>query len=283
MASVKQLENTTFYCGPSGLSIGNDSFDILRVSYSTYPWDNTKSGDLVWFGMKQGDTMIDVFTYLKNQGYNTNAGGDIDINKRINMEIEGGDSKCYCFLHNTATSAGDTYYGIEPNVYITASNVDREIKFKWKGQFVFKFIQYGKLYVYCALVNITNTSKNVYVVHDADNDIYMNQTPIPAMIFHSSGNRIFYYTNREKTLTVDENLILLSGTNILSGLSTRNFQAIPTYIGEYNSIDNTVKRVKFDPISMNEIGFFTFSSTTQSYLKFASIDISRMSKYYVNE
>ncbi len=280
MSTVKQLENTTFYCGPNGYMSKGGSYNILLQNYNTYPSNNSYIGNtqLVWFGMKQGETIIDVFTYLENQGYNTN-GND------IKLEVEGGDSKCYCFLYNTATSPGGDEYklGIEPNIYITQSDIDREIKFKWKGQYVFKFIQYGKTYVYCSLINITFINKSIYLVHDADNEIFMSKTPIPAMTFSYSGNRIFYHTNRSKTLNNDNTLIFVAGNDILSGLSTKDFQSIPTYIGEYNTIDNSVKRVKFDPSLMNEIGFFVFSSTTQSYLKQASIDISRMSKYYVNE
>ena len=280
MSAVKQLENTTFYCGPDGT--GGSSYSILLQSYNTYPKNNSYlHNNLVWFGMKQGDSIINVYDYLKNSGYTITN----EEKKRIYLDVEGGDSKCYCFLYNSATGPGgdEQELGIEPNVYITASDVDREIKFKWKGQFVFKFIQYGKTYIYCGLVNITESmiNKSIYLIHDCPSNLTINSKLIPALNYSYTCTKIFYYSNKNISLTTDQELKLVSGTDILSALSTRNFEKIPTYIGEYDSNTDSVKRVSFNANTMFRLQFFTNSSN--SWTEQAYLDISNMSKYYIVE
>lgn len=57
MSSFKEYNNNTFYIGPNGTNRGKELEwdDFLRIGYATYPFDNNSGGDLIWFGLKQGD------------------------------------------------------------------------------------------------------------------------------------------------------------------------------------------------------------------------------------
>lgn len=63
MASFKEYNNTTFYIRPEGTKndTGQQQYDLLRIGYATYPFDNNKMNDIL-FGLKQGDNFEGVLS-----------------------------------------------------------------------------------------------------------------------------------------------------------------------------------------------------------------------------
>lgn len=133
MSTFKEYNNNTFYIGPGGTTPGKESdwHDFLRIGYATYPFDNNSKGDLIWFGLKQGDNFEGV---LKQ---------NIDYSNGLKFTSSHSDCQAMIKSWNPAFSP-DPNTGMQPLFLIGKSDVYREITFKWKDFVVFKFIQYGQ-------------------------------------------------------------------------------------------------------------------------------------------
>lgn len=132
MSSFKEYNNNTFYIGPNGTNRGKELEwdDFLRIGYATYPFDNNSGGDLIWFGLKQGDNFEGV---LKQ---------NIDYSNGLKFTSSHSDCQAMIKSYNPAFSPQPNT-GMQPLFLIGKSDVYREITFKWKDFVVFKFIQYG--------------------------------------------------------------------------------------------------------------------------------------------
>lgn len=128
----KEYNNNTFYIGPDGTNPykEKDWHDFLRKGYATYPFDDNSAGDLIWFGLKQGDNFEGV---LKQ---------NIDYSNGLKFTSSHSDCQAMILSYNPAFSPQPNT-GMQPVFLIGKSDVYREITFKWKDFVVFKFIQYG--------------------------------------------------------------------------------------------------------------------------------------------
>lgn len=272
MSTFQEYDTNTFYCGANGYPF-RGSYTILYKNYTTYP-KNDDNG-LVWFGIKQGDNFENG---IKN-----------NMTLPYTFDMEGGDNLCYAKIGSSNHAySPDSNTGMQPMVYISPSDIDRTIIFRWHGQIAFKFIQYGSTKVYLYVVDITNimTNKALYLINVQDNFLssisISNSLTLPALNYTYSTKKVFYYSDKNINLSNDTKLTYVSGLHVLDGLTNYTFEKIPSFVGQYESNTNKITRVKFN-ILMQYLGFFYYSSTTKEYQALDMIHIQNYNVYKIND
>lgn len=278
MASFKEYNNTTFYIRPEGTKsdTGQQQYDLLRIGYATYPFDNNKMNDIL-FGLKQGDNFEGVLSQ------------NIDYSNGFNFTSSHSD--CWAKIGPSSISFSPDYNtGIQPYFFIGKSDVYREITFKWKDFVVFKFIQYGtnKLLIckptwyYQSTAStpiIGFSTSNTKINHDVFYDYAVPDLNKWLCVTEQLNNPNSVHWNLQQIKTISS-LKYIEGTDLQNSIYSDYF--LINIYKVYDSNNNSIIEKDFDKIT--NIGLlYIFEMTNDGPKNIGSVTMRKEGTYMLGE